>query len=261
MPTVRLPVLIAAALMPAVAWFSQAGYFGPDNGEISDRYPTLLVAAGYAFSIWGLIFLLDLAFAAWQLGARRREDDTLLRVRPAAAAGFTLTALWMPLFSQQWFWLALATIWLALACLGWAATVLARDATPLPGQRVWAKFALSLHAGWLALAAFLNTAQVLVAYRLAPVDAMLPWSLALFAAAALVLLGLNARMRGSAGFVLAALWGLAGVYMKQSASALPGATVAAWTAAGIGVLLLAQTAWLRLHPKHRVFSGHLSPGE
>lgn len=257
----RLPVLIAAALMPVVAWFSQQGYFGPDNGEMSDRYPTLLVAAGYAFAIWGLIFLLDLAFAVWQLGSRRREDDTLQRVRPAAAAGFTLTALWMPLFSQQWFWLALATIWLALACLAWAAAVLARDPTPLPGQRGWATFALSLHAGWLALAAFLNTAQVIVAYRLLPTEAMLDWSLGLFAAAALVLLVLNMRLRGSAGFVLAALWGLAGVYAKQSASALPGATVAAWTAAGIGALLLAQTAWLRLHPKHRVFSGHLSPGE
>ncbi|WP_394538378.1 hypothetical protein PRJ39_21895 [Lysobacter enzymogenes] len=257
----RLPVLVAAALMPAVAWFSQQGYFGPDNGEISDRYPTLLVAAGYAFAIWGLIFLLDLAFAVWQLGSRRREDDTLQRVRPAAAAGFTLTALWMPLFSQQWFWLALATIWLALACLAWAAAVLARDPTPLPGQALWAKFAMSLHAGWLSLAAFLNTAQVIVAYRLAPVDAMLPWSLALFATAALVLLALNARLRGSAGYVLAALWGLAAVYAKQSESALPGATVAAWTAVAIAAALLAQTAWLRLHPKHRVFSGHLSPGE
>lgn len=257
----RLPLLVAAALMPAVAWFSQQGYFGPDNGEVSDRYPTLLVAAGYAFAIWGLIFLLDLVFAVGQLRARWRDDDTLRRVRPAAAAGFTLTALWMPLFSQQWFWLALATIWLALACLAWAATVLARDPTPLPGQRVWATFAIALHAGWLSLAAFLNTAQVIVAYRLAPVDAMLPWSLGLFAAAAVVLLALNARLRGSAGYVLAALWGLAGVYAKQSESALPGATVAAWTAAGIGLLLLAQTAWLRLHPRHRVFSGHLSPGE
>ncbi|ALN56017.1 membrane protein [Lysobacter enzymogenes] len=257
----RLPVLIAAALMPAVAWFSQQGYFGPDNGEISDRYPTLLVAAGYAFAIWGPIFLLDLIFAVFQLRARWREDDTLLRVRPAAAAGFMLTALWMPLFSQQWFWLALATIWLALACLAWTAAVLARDPTPLPGQALWAGFAIGLHAGWLSLAAFLNTAQVIVAYRLAPVDAMLPWSLGLFAAAALVLLAANARMRGSAGYVLAALWGLAGVYAKQSESALPGAATAAWVAVGIGGVLLAQTAWLRLHPKHRVFSGHLSPGE
>src|SRR5687768_8866659 len=82
----RLPVLIAALLMPAVAWFSQQGVFGPDNGAISDRYPTLLVAAGYAFAIWGPIFLGDLVFACWQLRGRYRDADGLRRLRPAAAA-------------------------------------------------------------------------------------------------------------------------------------------------------------------------------
>lgn len=257
----RLPVLFAALLMPAVAWFSQQGYFGPDNGQISDRYPTLLVAAGYAFSIWGVIFLLDLLFALWQLRARLRDQPTLQRLRPAAAAGFTLTALWMPIFSQQWFWLALAVIWLALACLAWCAVQLARDPAPPPGQALWAKLALSLHAGWLSLAAFLNTAQVAVAYRLLPADDMLAWSLVLFAAAALLIAWLNARMRGNAGYVAAVLWGLAGVYLKQSGSALAGAQVAAWCALAIAAALLAQTVWLRLHPRHRVFSGHLSPGD
>ncbi|MGH8079446.1 MAG: hypothetical protein ACREP7_02650 [Lysobacter sp.] len=257
----RLPVLIAAAMMPTVAWFSQQGYFGLDNGEISDRYPTLLVAAGAAFSIWGLIFLLDLAFALWQLRSRVGDDDTWIRVRPAAAAGFTLTALWMPIFSQQWFWLALAVIWLALACMAVAAVVLARCPTPLPGQAIWAKFAISLHAGWLSLAAFLNLAQVIVAYRLLPVDDMTVWSLVLWALAALLLLVLNARMRGSSGYALAVLWGLAWVYLRQSESTLRGADISAWTAVAIAALLLAQTLWLRLHPRHRVFSGHLSPGE
>lgn len=257
----RLSVLIAAVLMPVVAFFSQRGHFGPDNGEISNRYPTLLVAAGYAFSIWGLIFLLDLVFAVCQLRSRWRDDETLVRLRAPVAAGFMLTALWMPVFSQQWFWLALAVIWLALGCMARAAVVLARDPSPLPRQAVWAGFAIALHAGWLSLAAFLNTAQVIVAYRLLPTDDMRVWSLALLALAALLLLALNARMRGSPGYTLAALWGLAGVYVAQSASNLPGATIAAWSALAIGVLLLAQTLWLRLHPRHRVFSGHLSPGE
>ena len=50
----RLLVLLAALAMPAVAWLSNTGSFGPDNGTMSDRYPTLLVASGYAFSIWSL---------------------------------------------------------------------------------------------------------------------------------------------------------------------------------------------------------------
>ncbi|WP_064747074.1 hypothetical protein [Lysobacter antibioticus] len=257
----RLPVIVAAALMPVVAWFSQRGAFGPDNGSLSDRYPTLLVAAGYAFSIWGAIFLLDLSFALWQARSRYRDAPALVRVRPAVAAGFTLTALWMPVFSQQWFWPALAIIWLALACLAWAAVRLARDVDPLPAQAWWAKLPVSLHAGWLSLAAFLNTAQVIVAYRLLPIERMLGWSLALLAAMALLLSALNARMHGNAGYVLAALWGLVGVYVAQSASARPGATVVAWLALALAAALLVQTAWLRARRRRKLFSGHLTPGD
>jgi hypothetical protein len=45
----RLLVLLFSIAMPVVAWFSQRGVFGPDNGTVSGQYPTLLVAAGYAF--------------------------------------------------------------------------------------------------------------------------------------------------------------------------------------------------------------------
>ena len=239
----RVLVLLFALLMPAVAWMSNSGMCGPDNATISNQYPTLLVAAGYAFAIWGLIFLWDIGFALWQLRARGNEA-LLARVRPAAAAGFALSALWMPVFSLQLFWLALLIIWAAFACLAFAAIVLSRDPAPSPQHRWWAWAPLSLHAGWLSLAAFLNTAQVIVAYRVLPAGQMLAWSLVLFALAALVLLGLNARMRGNLGYVLAAVWGLAAVYVKQSQWTLPGAQTAAWVALAIAALLVAQSIWL-----------------
>lgn len=242
----RVLVLLFALLMPAVAWLSNTGTFGPDNGTVSNQYPTLLVAAGYAFAIWGLIFLLDLVFAVQQLRARDAAGSGLDRARLPAALGFALTAAWMPVFSQQLFWLALAIIWGALASMVVAALRIARDPAPAAGQGWWAAFPIALHAGWLSLAAFLNTAQVIVAYRLLPTDAMLGWSLVLFALAAALLLAVNQRLRGSAGYTLAGLWGLAGVYMKQSTSALAGADTAAWVAVAIAIVLLAQTLWLRM---------------
>ncbi len=242
----RFLLLLCALAMPAVAWFSQKGAFGPDNGAISDRYPTLLVAAGYAFAVWGLIFLLDLVFGVWQARPRQHANATLARIRPAAAAGFVLTAAWMPIFSQQLYWLALLVIWSGLACVLYCAIVLSRDASPRSGQDSWAWLPLSLHAGWLSIAAFLNTAQVIVAYRLLSTDRMLPWSLALFAAASALLLIANARMRGNIAYVLVALWGLAAVYAKQSQAALPGATTAAWVAVAMALALAAQTLWLRM---------------
>src|SRR5690606_18745203 len=245
-PAMRLLVLLTALAMPIVAWLSNAGAFGPDQGEISGRYPTLLVAAGYAFSIWGLIFLLDLIYAGWQMTGGRKRDATLSRIAPWAAAGFFLTTIWMPLFSQELFWPCLAVIFGALACLAYCAAQLSRDPSPRSGQWAWAWLPLSLHAGWLTLAAFLNLAQVIVAYELMPVDRQLPWSLALYAAAAILLLALNHRMRGNLVYAAAALWGLVAVYLRQSSHELAGSDISAWVALLVAIVLVAQTAMLRL---------------
>ena len=247
----RILVLLFAIAMPIVAWLSNNGSFGPDNGTMSDRYPTLLVAAGYAFAIWGLIFLLDLVYAGWQLSGHRKTDDTLSRIAPWAAAGFALTAIWMPLFSMGLFWLCLLVIFGATACLIRCAMILSHDHTPQEGQWMWAWLPLSLHAGWLSLAAFLNLAQSALAFGWTRQDAQLVPSLLLFAAAAALLLELNRRMRGNFAYAAAALWGLVAVVVEQSRSALPGAGVATWVAAAIAALLAAQTLWLRARRTRR----------
>lgn len=241
----RLLVLLLALAMPVIAFLNQRQAFGPDNGQVSDQYPTLLVAAGYAFAIWSVIFLWDIVFGAWQLRAKHRNDATLARVRPWAAAGFALTAAWMPIFSMQLFWLALLVIWAALACIAMAAVALKNDPDPLPRQWWFAGVPLSLHAGWLSLAAFLNTAQTIVAYGWLPTGNMLGWSLVLLLGAAALLMALNARMRGNIPYAAAAIWGLVAAWIKQKESTLAGADTAAIVALVIAVALLVQTEWLR----------------
>ncbi len=237
----RFVLLVASIVMPAMSYLSQTGWLGPDNGTISNRYPTLLVAAGYAFAIWGLIFLLDLALGIAAL--RKPEDDAVRRTSPAIVAGFVLTGLWSPVFTLQQFWLALVIMWLALGAMAWSAVQLARAEGPPTKTRTLATVAVSLHAGWLSLAAFLNLAQVLVANE---VGGAVTWSMVLFGVAAVLLLALNQRMRGNLAYVAAALWGLAAVFVKQRGHDLEGSDIAAWVAVGIAVVLAAQTVALRL---------------
>ena len=239
----RLVVLLFALLMPITAWMNQQGVFGPTNGEVSDRYPTLLVAAGYAFSIWGLIFLLDLVYAVWQLGGARRRERALTLAAMPAAGGFLLTTVWMPLFSMGLYWICRAVIFGALACMVAAAVQVVRHGQP--GRDAVARWALGLHAGWLSLAAFLNLAQVLVAEQVLPGDRMLGWSLPLLAVAAFTLLAINHALRGLLPYVLAAVWALAAVFVKQSGWNLPGSDVMAWAALAVAAVLVAQTVLLR----------------
>lgn len=231
----RFLVLALALAMPLVGWLSNAGLLGPTNGEISDRYPTLIVAAGYAFAIWGPIFLLDVLFGIVQAGVRT-PDARLWRIRMLTAAGFALTSLWMVVFTLQWFWLALAIIWGSLGCLLGAAWLASHTRTH-PRGPWWQHLPLSLHAGWVSLAVFLNVAQVVVAFRLLSVEQMLPWTLVLFALAGVLLLVVVVRLRGNLWYTLAAVWGLLGVHAKQQASALPGAATAADVALALAVLV------------------------
>jgi hypothetical protein len=239
----KLLLLLSTLAMPLIAVFSQLGWFGPDNETLSGQYPTLLVAAGYAFAIWAVIFTLDLGFAIWQAMRRRPALPAQKQLRIVTMTGFALTASWMIVFSAQLFWLALLIIWSALACLLYACVLMARAADPR-GHMWLGMLPLGLHAGWLTLAAFLNTAQVAVAYKLLPIANMLPWSLTLWAAAALLLLWVNAQLRGHPAYGVAALWGLIGVYVEQSRSHLRGAEISATVALILGALLLLQTIYL-----------------
>ena len=60
-PPLRLRVANAATyiLLIIVNAATQTGLLGDDNATISARFPTLLTPAGWAFSIWGIIFLLQ----------------------------------------------------------------------------------------------------------------------------------------------------------------------------------------------------------
>ena len=227
--------------MPAVAWLSNTGVFGPTNGAISNRYPTLIVAAGYAFAIWGPIFLLDVIYGTWQ-SLERGNDPVLQRIRPLTTAGFALTSSWMIVFSLQWFWLALAIIWLSLACLLCAAWQVSHTARH-PRGAWWQWLPLSLHAGWVSLAVFLNVAQVIVAHQLLSVSHMLPWTLLLFALTAVLVLTVIARLRGNPWYTVAVLWGLIGVYVKQHTSTLDGAASAAAVAMVLAVAALVMSLW------------------
>ncbi|WP_329741277.1 hypothetical protein [Dyella sp. A6] len=236
-------VAILAWLMPVVAWLSNSGLFGPTNRVISDAYPTLIVAAGYAFSIWGPIFVLDLIYGTWQW-LDRTHDARLQHARPWTALAFAMTSLWMVVFALEWFWLALVVIWVSLGALlvaAWHVSHTTRHAR----ARWWQWVPLSLHAGWVSLAVFLNVAQVVVAFRLLLVTHMLPWTLVLFAAAAMLVFWTISRLRGNPWYVLAVIWGLLGVYVKQHGSALAGADDAAWTALALAVATLLWSLWCR----------------
>merc|ERR1712232_1197009 len=50
----------------------------PSNGEISEKYQTLVTPAGYAFSIWGIIFASQFIWSLVQMLPQYRAKEVLV---------------------------------------------------------------------------------------------------------------------------------------------------------------------------------------
>src|SRR5512138_1450734 len=78
-------VLVVIAFLATLATNAMANLlplFGRDTGEISDSFPSLFTPAGYAFSVWGVIYLALAGFVIYQATARGRAEPRLVRLRP-----------------------------------------------------------------------------------------------------------------------------------------------------------------------------------
>ena len=76
-------------------------FAGRTNAAVSAKYPTLLTPAGYAFSIWGLIFLSLIIYAVWQLlPAQRRISLPDALAKPLTLASIA-TGAWVVLFAYE----------------------------------------------------------------------------------------------------------------------------------------------------------------
>lgn len=82
----RLQILNGVALVSTIVmnYLSNTGLMNNTTiGEISDGLQTLFTPASYAFSIWGVIYLLLLGFGIYQgrsLFVKVRDDDFVLRI-------------------------------------------------------------------------------------------------------------------------------------------------------------------------------------
>ena len=130
-------------------------FAGQTMGVVSAKYPTLLTPAGYAFSIWGLIFLALAVYAVWQLLPMQRE----LSLPDALAKPLTLaniaTGGWVVLFAYE---LILPSVGVMLLILG--SLIVAYGRTR---RRIFAEAApalagvpISLYLGWISVASVIN---------------------------------------------------------------------------------------------------------
>ena len=209
MPKAALVLILAVAF--AAAPLLTDGFAGYDPSQFPVRIEEPPVQpAGYAFSIWGPIYLWLIASAAFGL-LRRADDPDWDATRLPLAASLAAGVPWIAVAVASPIW-ATVLIWIM-----WAAAVWALFRTPQ--KDLWLLRApVGLYAGWLTAASCVSLGLLAGGYGLPPFG---PGGWAMVAiAVALVLAVAVLRRRASLLFGAALVWALVAVVVRNGFDAV-----------------------------------------
>jgi len=150
-------------LLAAVAFLLSPLFSSGFNGFSAGQFPIPQIdppvqPAGYAFSIWGAIYLALLFGAGFGL-IRRVNHSDWDPVRWPLIASLVVGAAWIPLANRSVFgatiliWIMLVTSVVALIAAG-------------KGDRLWLRSPIALYAGWLTAASSVALGLVMAGYGL-----------------------------------------------------------------------------------------------
>ena len=217
--------IIRAMLVLLTAITQVAAAFAPEFlgwthtiGSRAQLFESPLIPAGYAFSIWGFIYMGCLFFALWQLISPRRRERDVATVGWLAFGAFAANTVWaihQPLLGPGPLSFAVLEVILLFAFL---AAVFSRRIDDLSiGDRL-ALTPLFVLAGWLLVASPAGFSVALKTLNIGPLFGSLMIESLAIVGVWLIPAALLAFSARSIGFLGAVLWGLAAVAIANQGS-------------------------------------------
>lgn len=239
--TAVFAIVIAQAQI-LMGWGQSPSEFAADSDE------TLRVA-GYAFSIWGLIYLGIIVYAVRQALPQTGESLLIHRFGWPSVAAFLGIGWWIVAAAFDW---EAATVVLIFASLAVLLVPLLINAGAIRAlgrterDRWMVVWPLALLAGWLTVAAPVNLLTVATGNEALPATlSPTVWALLAIVVVALVALVVTLKIRTLA-YALPIAWGLLGVFVAEQER---NQTLAYFAlAAGVAVLIGAVILTFRLRP-------------
>ncbi|CAH1190161.1 hypothetical protein PAECIP111893_00205 [Paenibacillus plantiphilus] len=135
---------------------------GQTTGELSDKHPVLITPAGYAFSIWSVIYVLLIGFAIYQATRTGRRKGIAASIGPWFLISCLLNMGWIFLWHYEYvtssgfimiaLLLTLLVIYRRVQKAGYILTF---------GERIFVQLPFSIYLGWISVATIVNLSIVL----------------------------------------------------------------------------------------------------
>ncbi|GEK59817.1 tryptophan-rich sensory protein [Marinococcus halophilus] len=184
-------------------------YWSTTNvGTVANNNQAIIQPAGFAFSIWGLIYVLLLAWILKQLFTSGRKETVVSQLTFWPILNFLLNGCWIIVFTQQW----LVTSTLVIAALLYTLGVM-YTLTAKAGYRGFDRLPFSIYFAWVTVATIVNVFTVMVSAQVTTLLGLqeLGWTLILLGAATGIGVLIAARFRDWL-YPLVLLWPYYGIY-------------------------------------------------
>jgi hypothetical protein len=220
-------------LLAALA-FGLSPIFTPDfRGYDATQFPVYnespaILPAGYAFSIWGLIYvwlILHAGFGLWKRAADAAWDAT----RPPLVFSLAIGAIWLAVAVRDPVW---ASALIALMLVGALAALFRAPAQP---DRWLLLAPLAIYAGWLTAATGVSIGILLIGFGWLNET---PGALLMLAVVLAFALAVQRRLGRAPEYSVTVIWALVAICVRNG-----GDNIAVTGAALIGIAALVANAW------------------
>lgn len=206
--------------------------------EVSALYQTPITPAGFAFSIWGVIYLLLFAAIVYMIKTASDENpqsEAIHLISRSLRGMFLFNVLWNIVFGKALIGLSVLMIlayWVSLILIGFRLSRVKIRKSPV------FLFAFGLHTGWITIASIVNLYAFLVKLGWETMELHRgAWTL-VGVIAAVFLAWLLQRFLKNPTLPLGTAWALLGIYAREDVSAAGLSPLSVLLLAGIAALAL-----------------------
>ena len=142
---------------------------GKNTGEVSNTIlgGVLITPSGYAFAIWGLIYIGLIAYSIYQFLPAQRQSSEVAKVSYALIGASLFQMLWLYAFLTFRFWPSVVLMLCILACLAFG-YVRSHAVKPTRQARWLMQAPISVYFGWITVATVVNVAGALYITNISP---------------------------------------------------------------------------------------------